>query len=72
MKANQGIFNDTDAAQNLALTKVSNILTPFDLAISGGLSSAEGQKVRTAVLQLQDYGANLLAGAAKIGILVNN
>lgn len=72
LKANQGIFNDTNAAQNLALTKVSNILTPFDLAISGGLSSAEGQKVRTAVLQLQDYGANLLAGAAKIGILVNN
>lgn len=51
---------------------MANILTPFDIAISGGLNSAEGQKVRVAVLQLQDYGSNLLAGAAKIGILVNN
>lgn len=71
-KANATTFNDTEAAQTLALAKVADILTPFDLAIAGGLNSPEGQKVRTAVLQLQDYGSNLLAGAAKIGILVNN
>ena len=71
-KANATIFNDTETAQTLALAKVAAILTPFDLAISGGVNSPEGQKVRTAVLQLQDYGSNLLAGAVKIGILVNN
>lgn len=71
-KANVSTFNDTETAQTLALAKVADILTPFDLAIAGGLNSPEGQKVRTAVLQLQDYGSNLLAGAAKIGILVNN
>lgn len=71
-KANVTTFNDTETAQTLALAKVADILTPFDLAIAGGLNSPEGQKVRTAVLQLQDYGSNLLAGAAKIGILVNN
>lgn len=71
-KANLSTFNDTETAQTLALAKVADILTPFDLAIAGGVNSPEGQKVRTAVLQLQDYGSNLLAGAAKIGILVNN
>lgn len=71
-KADATAFNETETAQSLALAKVANILTPFDIAISGGLNSAEGQKVRVAVLQLQDYGSNLLAGAAKIGILVNN
>ena len=71
-KANETTFNETETAQTAALDKVAAILTPFDLAIAGGVNSPEGQKVRTAVLQLQDYGSNLLAGAAKIGILVNN
>lgn len=71
-KANETTFNETETAQTAALDKVAATLTPFDLAIAGGLNSPEGQKVRTAVLQLQDYGSNLLAGAAKIGILVNN
>lgn len=71
-KANSTAFSDTQISQTLALAKVADILTPFDLAIAGGVNSPEGQKVRTAVLQLQDYGSNLLAGAAKIGILVNN
>lgn len=71
-QANPTTFNDTETAQTLALAKVLDILTPFDLAIAGGPSSPEGMKVHAAVLQLDEYGSNLLAGAAKIGILVNN
>ncbi|MFV8352578.1 imelysin family protein [Flavobacterium sp. XS2P14] len=70
-QANTNAYNSTDVALNAALTKVSAIVTPFDLAISGGLTSTEGAKVRTAVLQLKDFGSNLLAGASKIGITVN-
>ena len=66
------VYNATESSQTQALSKVNLISTPFDVAISGGVDSAEGQKVRVAVLQLQDYGSNLLAGASKIGILVNN
>ena len=66
------IYNATATAETQALAKVAQILTPFDLAIAGGPSTAEGLKVQAAVLQLDDYGSNLLAGAAKIGILVNN
>ena len=70
--ADVAVYNTTQAEQAQALSKVAQILTPFDLAISGGLNSAEGQKVRAAVLQLEEYGSNLLAGASKIGIQVNN
>ena len=70
-QANVAIYNDTDVAVNTSLNKVAEILTPFDLAISGGLDSTEGAKVRVAVLALKNLGANLLAGAAKIGIIVN-
>lgn len=70
-KADLTTFNDTKTSLDLSLTKVSAIITPFDLAISGGLGSAEGQKVRAAVTQLQNFGSNLLAGAAKIGISFN-
>jgi putative iron-regulated protein len=68
---NTAIYNDTDVAVNASLTKVAAIQTPFDLAISGGLNSTEGAKVRVAVLELKNLGANLLAGAVKIGIIVN-
>ncbi|WP_432670756.1 imelysin family protein [Flavobacterium sp. SM2513] len=71
-KADPTLFAATATAEQDALAKVAAILTPFDLAISGGASSSEGQKVKAAVVQLDTYGANLLAGAAKIGILVNN
>lgn len=71
-QANPTTFNETDTAQTVALAKVAAILTPFDLAIAGGPSSVEGMKVKAAVLELDEYGSNLLAGAAKIGILVNN
>jgi putative iron-regulated protein len=70
-QANVAIYNDTEVAVNASLTKVAAILTPFDLAISGGLDSTEGAKVRVAVLALKNLGANLLAGAVKIGIIVN-
>ena len=70
--ANEATFNDTETAQSLALDKVAQIRTPFDLAIAGGPSSPDGIKVHAAALQLNDFGSNLLAGAVKIGILVNN
>lgn len=70
-QANATVDANTETSLNLCLTKVAAIQTPFDLAISGGLASTEGAKVRAAVLQLQDFGANLLAGASSIGITVN-
>jgi putative iron-regulated protein len=70
-QANTNTYNSTDVSLNAAVTKVNAILTPFDLAISGGLTSTEGAKVRVAVLQLKDFGSNLLAGASNIGITVN-
>lgn len=66
------VYKMTQDEQAAAFTKVSQIMTPFDIAISGGLNSTEGAKVRAAALQLQEYGANLLAGASRIGIQVNN
>lgn len=66
----------TGAATNDALhaseAKAAAILTPFDLAISGGPTSAEGIKVKDAALQFKEFGSNLLAGASKLGINVNN
>lgn len=70
--ANLETYNDTSVSIAESLSKVNAILTPFDLAISGGLGSVEGDKVRAAVLQLQDFGSNLLAGATKIGVIVND
>lgn len=70
-QTNLNTYNNTDTSLNAAVIKVNAILTPFDLAISGGLSSVEGAKVRIAVLQLKDFGSNLLAGASNIGITVN-
>ncbi len=62
---------DTNISITSAATKANAILNPFDLAISGGEASAEGIKVKAAALQFKDLGANLLNGAAKIGIIVN-
>lgn len=70
-QTNTNTHNNTDVSLNEAVTKVNAILTPFDLAISGGLTSTEGAKVRVAVLQLKDFGSNLLAGASNLGITVN-
>jgi len=69
--ADADTFNDTDASLTASLSSVAAIQTPFDMAISEGLDSVEGAKVRVAVLQLQNFGSNLLAGAAKIGITFN-
>ncbi len=61
----------TNAAMHSAEDKVDAIITPFDLAISGGAESTEGAKVQAAASQLKEFGSNLLAGATKLGINVN-
>lgn len=71
-KANGPIATATNTSITDSQTKVAAILIPFDLAISGGLTSTEGAKVRVAVLQLKNLGANFIAGAAKLGLTVNN
>jgi putative iron-regulated protein len=65
-------YNETLSSQNDAVAKVNAILKPFDLAISGGATSTEGAKVKEAATQLKVYTANLIAGAQKIGIIVND
>lgn len=70
-QADTTVYNDTEASVSASLTKVGAILIPFDLAISNGPNSVEGAKVSVARLQLKTFGANLLAGASKIGIVVN-
>jgi putative iron-regulated protein len=70
-QANTIVYNDTEVAVTTSLANVAAIITPFDLAISGGIDSVEGAKVNKAVISLKNLGANLLAGAAKIGIVVN-
>ncbi len=70
-QANLTTYNQTNVSLNAAVAKVGAILTPFDLAISGGSNATEGAKVRAAVVQFKDFGANLLAGASKIGININ-
>ena len=70
-QVNTTAYNDTEVAVTTSLANVAAIITPFDLAISGGIDSVEGAKVNKAVVSLKNLGANLLAGAAKIGIVVN-
>lgn len=70
-QANTSVYNDTEVSLQASQSKVAAILTPFDLAISGGPDSVEGAKVKEAALQMINFGANLLAGASKIGIIVN-
>ncbi|MDX6189354.1 imelysin family protein [Flavobacterium sp. Fl-318] len=70
-QADSKVYDDTATAIAASTTKVGAILIPFDLAISGGPTSVEGAKVKSAAQQLQNLGANLLAGAVKIGIIVN-
>ena len=70
-KANAQANTDTSTALNASLTKANAILNPFDLAISGGITSTEGAKVKAAALEFKNLGSNLLNGATKIGIIVN-
>lgn len=70
-QADSAISTDTDNSIAAAQTKVAAIKRPFDLAISGGPESVEGAKVRLAVRELENLGANFIAGASKIGISVN-
>lgn len=71
-QANNEAYNATDLSISACLAKVGAILTPFDLAISGGVDSIEGKKVLAAAIDFKTFGANLLAGATKIGIIVNS
>lgn len=70
-QADATAYNSTKASVNDAVAKVAAIITPFDLAIAGGPTSTEGAKVRVAVIELKNLGANLIAGATKIGVIVN-
>ncbi|PIF32027.1 putative iron-regulated protein [Flavobacterium sp. 9] len=70
-QADAATYDETLTSLNSSTTKVAAILTPFDLAISGGPDSSEGAKVKTAVQQLLNFGATLLKGASKIGVTVN-
>jgi putative iron-regulated protein len=71
-QASTEFYSATDTSITNSLAKVAAILTPFDLAISGGETSTEGKKVLAAATELKTLGANLLAGATKIGIIVNS
>lgn len=71
-QANTEFYTSTNTSITSATAKVAAILTPFDLAISGGADSVEGKKVLVAATELKTLGANLLAGATKIGIIVNS
>lgn len=71
-QANTEFYTATNTSITSVTAKVAAILTPFDLAISGGETSTEGKKVLAAATELKILGANLLAGATKIGIIVNS
>lgn len=70
-EANGQFYQSTEAAIAASVSKVGAMYIPFDYAISGGENSEEGQKVKAAVDQLMELGANLLAGASAVGITVN-
>ena len=69
--ADNGIYTATNTSVNDSKAKVAAMLTPFDLAISGGESSAEGIKVKAVVTELVTLSENLLAGAGALHIVVN-
>lgn len=70
-QANSGQYNNTEEAIDATGTDIAAILTPFDLAISGGPASTEGAKVKVAYTQLIALSQELLAGATASGITVN-
>jgi len=70
-QASGAIHTSTNTSINNAVAKTEAILKPFDLAIAGGESSAEGAKVRLAITELQTLSVNLLAGAGAINVTVN-
>lgn len=70
-QANRDQYNTIEDAIDAAYADVNAMATPFDLAISGGPSSTEGAKVKTAYLQIIAMSQELLAGATASGITVN-
>ncbi len=69
-QANETYYTNTQTSMTAAHDKIAAIMIPFDLAISGGVDSVEGAKVRVAVLQLKDLGANWIACADALGISI--
>ena len=69
--ADNSIYTATNTSVNDSKAKVAAMLTPFDLAISGGESSVEGIKVKAVVTELVTLSENLLAGAGALHIVVN-
>ena len=68
---NPMISGETAAAIITTEASINAMAIPFDFAISGGATSTEGAKVKNAVNDLKDVlGANILAGAAELGISV--
>ncbi len=70
-QANTEQYDNIETAIDAAMDDVNAIATPFDLAISGGPTSTEGAKVKTAYLQIIAMSQELLAGATASGITVN-
>lgn len=71
-QANATVYADTDLLVNTALSSTNAIAIPFDFAISGGATSTEGAKVKTAALAIKKLAVSLLDGATKIGVIVNS
>ncbi|MHA3789502.1 imelysin family protein [Flavobacterium hauense] len=70
-QVNAGVANDTDESFDETEAHIGAIAIPFDFAISGGESSVEGAKVKTAIVDLKEkLGPNLLAGATALGLVV--
>lgn len=67
---NSTVANDTSNAITDAVAKTNAILNPFDLAISEGVTSVEGAKVKASLDAIQLLSSNLKAGAEKLGIII--
>lgn len=67
-QADPAMASEMDAAIADAKAKVYATKNPFDIAVTSGEDSVEGQKVLAAVLALQHLGDKLVEAADKIGV----
>jgi putative iron-regulated protein len=67
-QTSQEAYNDTIEALRLAEDSLEAIVFPFDYAIEGGPESDEGEKVVTAVENLQALATQLIAAANQTGL----
>ncbi|AWH86405.1 hypothetical protein HYN59_15385 [Flavobacterium album] len=70
-QANNTQYQAIEMAISSATNDIAAISIPFDRAISGGPTSTEGAKVKTAYLQIISLSQELLAGATASGVVVN-